>query len=46
MGMLEIELAARAQEDDEERRKKGQTHHAANPPVGSPQGARRRIRKE
>ena len=35
MGMLEIELAARAQEDDEERRKKGQTHHAANPAVGA-----------
>ena len=35
MGMLEIELAARAQEDDEERRKRGQTHHAANPAVGA-----------
>ena len=38
MGMLEIELAARAQEDDEERRKRGQTHHAANPAVGATPG--------
>ena len=38
MGMLEIELAARAQEDDEERRKRGQTHHAANPAMGTTPG--------
>ena len=38
MGMLEIELAARAQEDDEERRKRGQTHHAVNPAVGATPG--------
>ena len=38
MGMLEIELAARAQEDDEERRKRGQTHHAANPAMGATPG--------
>ena len=47
MGMLEIELAARAQEDDEERRKRGQTHHAANPAMGATPGkASRRRRKE
>ena len=39
MGMLEIELAARAQEDDEERRKRGQqTHHTANPAMGKAAG--------
>ena len=38
MGMLEIELAARAQEDDEERRKRGQTHHTANPAMGATPG--------
>ena len=35
MGMLEIELAARAEEDDEERRKRGQTHHTAKPTMGT-----------
>ena len=29
MGLLEIELSARAQEDDEEKRRKGQTHHVS-----------------
>ena len=39
MRMLEIELAARAQEDDEERRKRGpQTHHTANPAMGKAAG--------
>ena len=38
MGMLEIELAARAQEDDEERRKRGQAHHTANPVTGKTPG--------
>ena len=47
MGMLEIELAARAQEDDEERRKRGQTHHTANPVTArQPERASRRRRKE
>ena len=30
MGLLEIELSARAQEDDKEKRRKGQTHHASS----------------
>ena len=38
MGMLEIELGARAQEDDEERRKRGQTHHTVNPVTGKAAG--------
>ena len=38
MGMLEIELAARAQEDDEERRRRGHTHHAANPAMNATPG--------
>ena len=47
MGMLEIELAAWAQEGDEERRKRGQAHHSANPAMGkSPERASRRRRKE
>ena len=36
--MLEIELAAPAQEDDEERIKRGQTHHTANPVTGKAAG--------
>ena len=38
MRMLEIELAAWAQEDDEERRKRGKAHHAAKPAMGKSPG--------